>query len=843
MPEKSGGEFLNIKYPDLQKSEQVQKSVEQKKIKEGVKTPNNPKDRNEVLLERFERIFENPDEETRKRNINLFTEKFLYPEVLIDTNNVPENYFELQKKIARERGHGDVEFDDRTKKETGKTLYDDQKKSLDVWINYLSDKNTDYPTWFKYYTLRSVLKMGNYDKEKHEFGKRTKNTTNIFPDLNREALSYSYDTLSKHYLKGEKHDNDELNRILESARFDKIYAFAIDKATPVSKENKEKTEGEWTKYNQGDDATPLYESLQGHGTNWCTAGEETARRQLKDGDFYVYYTKDENNRNTIPRIAIRMENGQVAEVRGVADKHQNLEGRMTEIAREKYSQLPGGEKFDKKDQDMKLLTLIDKKTKDNQDLTKEELKFLYEIDNKIEGFGYQKDPRIEEIKNQRNTILDLNFIFEGVEEYSGNLDLRNLQSAEGLVLPEEVGGDLRLDHLKSAEGLVLPKKIGISLFLLELSSNEGLVLPKEIKGNLFLNNLISTEGLALPEEIGCDFILGNLQSAEGLVFPREIGGSIDLSSLKSAEGLVLPEKIGGDLQLRRLQSAEGLVLPKEIGGDLQLGSLRSAEGLVLPKEVGGSLDLHGLQSAEGLVLPEKINGNFYLHDLESAEGLVLPKEIGGDFYLGNLRSAEGLVFPKEVGGSLDLNGLKSAEGLVLPEKINGNFYLHNLESAEGLVLPKEIGGDLQLARLKSVEGLMLSGKIGNNLHLNSLQSAEGLVLPEEIKGNLNLDSLELAEGLVFPKEIGGDLRLNSLQSAEGLVLSKEIGKSLYLNGLKSAEGLVLPEKIGDSLTVNNLKSFEGIKISKKSVYFVWSSNLDQTEKNYLEKKYPRLIFN
>ena len=55
---------------------------------------------------------------------------------------------------------------------------------------------------------------------------------------------------------------------------------------------KENIQGEWIKYEQGSDAKPLYESLQGHGTGWCTAGESTAETQLKAGDFYVFYTKD-----------------------------------------------------------------------------------------------------------------------------------------------------------------------------------------------------------------------------------------------------------------------------------------------------------------------------------------------------------------------------------------------------------------------------------------------------------------------------------------------------------------------------------------------------------------------
>lgn len=515
MEQSGGGEFLNIKYPDLQKSIQVQRSVEKKGRIEHIQTPNNPKDRNEVLLNRLENIFNNSNPKTKERNIKLFAEKFLYPTVLIDPKNVPENYFELQKKISREQGRGEIYFNDQSREIAGKTLYNDQKKSLDTWVNYLTSTDSAYPSWFKYYTLKNVVKMGAYDKEKKEFSKRSKTTTGIFPDLNREALSFTYDVLEKHYLKHEKYDNTELNRILNSANFSKIYAYAIDKVTPASKENKEKTEGEWVKYQQGSNATPLYESLQGHGTGWCTAGEETAKNQLKNGDFYVYYSKDQDNKNTIPRIAIRMENGQIAEVRGI-EKDQNLEANMVDIAKEKYNQLPGGEKYEKKDSDMKLLTKIDNIIKNNQELTKENLRFLYEIDNKIEGFGYKDDPRIEEIRSKRNPKSDLSFIFGCIQTeisltreevlrgrvkyHYGNLPLADFTSTKGLALPENIiGGDLELQRLESTEGLVLPKRINGSCYLSSLKSTEGLIFPEIINGTLYLEDLTSIQGLDLSK--------------------------------------------------------------------------------------------------------------------------------------------------------------------------------------------------------------------------------------------------------------------------------------------------------------------------------------------------------
>ena len=292
-----------------------------------------------------------------------------------------------------------------------------------------------------------------------------------------------------------------------------------------------------------------------------------------------------------------MEYGKIAEIRGIS-KDQNLEPEMEEVVEEKIKDFPDKEKYYKKVSDMKLLTHIYKKHKNNEELTKEELRFLYEVDGKIIGFGYKEDPRIEEIINARDNIKqDLSFVLDCREDqialnkneltkdnvyYKGDLDLFSLTSAEGLVLPQIIVGNLILSGLKSTKGLVLPKILGGILDLSGLTSAEGLVLPKNIEGSLNLSGLMRAENLVLPEYIGGTLYLNRVISAKGLVFPKNIEGSLDLIGLKRAENLVLPKNIGGNLYLTSLTSAEGLVLPEHIGGALELYSLTSAEGLIIP---------------------------------------------------------------------------------------------------------------------------------------------------------------------------------------------------------------------------------------------------------------------
>ena len=647
MKYKNGEEFLNKLYREMYISNEVMHKA-------------SPSDAPEEKIRKYISRLEHAHELSKKSEHSLeLLKKFYYDKYLI--KKLPESYINLQKKIAREEGYGDIYVSDETKEKMLNQVREDQKSTLDLWIDYFISEDAMYPTWFKVYAFKGMLGLSTFDKEKQEFGKRTDKTTTPFIDLNMEALSKVYDILKSEV--GENNLTDEEREILSNGEsFKKLYTYYLINLDSKIMNNDE-TEGIWIKYDMGSDYMPLWESLQGKNTGWCTAGKETAKTQLNGGDFYVYYTKDENNEYKNPRIAIRM-NGKnkIGEVRGTS-KNQNLESNMEPILDKKLEEFPDRYKYKKKVHDMKLLTLIEEKHKNNQELTLDDLNFLYEVDSEIEGFGYEKDPRIEEIISKRDKRKNFAFAY-GVNE-------------DEIAFSQEEWEENK-DRIKVYYGV---------LNLNSLTSAEGLVLPDIINGSLYLDSLTSAEGLVLPNTVNGDLDLSSLTSAEGLVLPNTINGDLYLSSLTSAKDLKFPDIINGYLDLSSLTSAKGLVLPNTINGHLDLNSLTSAEGLVLPNTINGSLYLGSLTSAEGLELPDTINGNLYLGSLTSAEGLELPNTIGGDLYLSSLTSAEGLVLPNTVNGDLYLSSLTSAEGLVLPNTLNGKLYLYSLTSAEGLILP------------------------------------------------------------------------------------------------------------------------------------------------------------
>ena len=640
----------------------------------------------ERLLNYFSRLEEihKRVSESKNKSDEKLLKGFYYDLYVIKPEDIPESYFQNQVKLARERGYGNIRLTNEDRKRMTDQVIEDQKHSLDKWIEYFlyDEESKSYEMWEKYWVFQGLQNLGKYDKKTYKFSKRDKTTVYPFPPVEREFI-FTTLHLMEDYIKDKKGD-EEIKSALGSGNFKMLYEYVIKQSMLKDKLQSNTTSGKWVKYEQGSDYNILRDSLQGYYTGWCTAaGENFAKSQLANGDFYVYYSLDNNGEAKVPRIAIRMDgNNKIEEIRGIANK-QNMEPEMMPILEKKLKEFPDRDKYLKKEHDMKLLTLIDKKVNNNIELTLNELKFLYEINSKIEGFGYGKDPRIKEIKSKRNIKRDYSIILNIKEE---DVALSQEEWKQNPNKFKILDSDLYLRHLVKPNGLVLPHHISGSLFLDGLYNAERLILPKSIGNTLSLEGLSTVEGVVLPQKIG-NLDLSGIISPKGLILPRHIDGSLYLDNLTSVEGLVLPQCVGGNLNLHGLTSAKDLVLPQSVGGDLNLGNLTSADGLVLPQSIGGNLNLSSLHNAEGLVLPQSVGGDLYLWSLTSADGLVLPQSVGGILDLTNLTSAKGLVLPQNIGGILYLNNLASAKGLVLHQNFSGSLYLNNLTSADGLVLP------------------------------------------------------------------------------------------------------------------------------------------------------------
>ena len=411
--ENPGSQFLNEVFK-LNKSPEVESAVNRAEVRKGERVPQDVDTRIQSYLDRLREILHDANPSKREKGRN-FLKQMVYGKYIVKPDQIVNYRLQTDQRIARQQGHGNIEITpdirDRAYEELAGVIEEtigQQTDSLDAWMDYLLSEDATYPDWLKYYAFRNILSLTAYDHQKGEFPKRSTGsvdwtTLREFPELNREALAYVLDEIEKKYQGVTR--KEDIRKLLQGENFAKLYAKAYEQATPANTERLAIIEGRWVKFDQGSDPQQLVDSIQGHGTGWCTAGESTARSQLQGGDFYVYYSLDEQNQPTIPRVAIRMDGDSIGEVRGIAD-NQNLDPYVGGIVQEKLAEFPDGKAYEKKTSDMRWLTTIENRMNAGRNLTKDELIFLYEINGTIEGFGYQRDPRIAELRARRDPIED-----------------------------------------------------------------------------------------------------------------------------------------------------------------------------------------------------------------------------------------------------------------------------------------------------------------------------------------------------------------------------------------------------------------------------------------------------
>lgn len=378
-----GEQFLDKLYKNLYMSDEVQhtKGKNDSRV-EAIKK----------YLERLEKVHRNANTSTKKRIL----EHFYYKKYVVKEKNLPEY---VDKQI----------------------IIKNQKKSLKMWLDYLSNPTANYPTWAKYWAFQGMLKMGAYDEFSGEYQKRDKKTIAPFVEANPEIIAKCIGTIIK-LINGEEITENIEEKISKTDSFKKIYQI-FEKQFKNNKISRTSNEGIWIKYNQGnkEDAIKLAKSLENKNTGWCTANEDTAISQVcgsygeapDGGDFYVYYTKDKKENFSIPRIALRLiDHNEIGEIRGV-EEGQNLEECMVDILESKLKEMTflskrDVKKYMKKIADLRELSYLIKKNENNEKLTKKEINNLYTKDY---GFGWELDARAYRLMEKNKRFLkDLNIV-------------------------------------------------------------------------------------------------------------------------------------------------------------------------------------------------------------------------------------------------------------------------------------------------------------------------------------------------------------------------------------------------------------------------------------------------
>lgn len=132
---------------------------------------------------------------------------------------------------------------------------------------------------------------------------------------------------------------------------------------------KKDTEGIWIKYKGRDNSESLQKLFKEKSINF-------RKIDFKNDNIYIYYTKDDKEKYTEPRIIIAIDNSYDIECVIGIGLNQGIENSMASIVEEKIQSFPGNEKYKKIAHDITLLAKLEYKTNNNMKLTKKELKFF-----------------------------------------------------------------------------------------------------------------------------------------------------------------------------------------------------------------------------------------------------------------------------------------------------------------------------------------------------------------------------------------------------------------------------------------------------------------------------------
>lgn len=247
-----------------------------------------------------------------------------------------------------------------------------------------------------------MLNIGTLNENKDGYLKRDERTVNPFVEINSEVLGKCVTYLEQRFNKQEFLD-EEIKKLVDSESFAKIYGTLLLKVKAIKTNG---VEGKWVKYNGGSEseAERLYNSLQGYNTGWCTAGSlNTAIEQVCGGDsyiggdFYVYYSKDENE---VPQY-----------VSGYLDLSGLINAKDLTLPKNIGGNLYLGRLWNVED-------LV--------------------LSKSVGGYIY-----LGGLRSAKGLVMP--------ENIGGNLVLENLINVEGLVLPKSIGRTLFLSSVTSAK--------------------------------------------------------------------------------------------------------------------------------------------------------------------------------------------------------------------------------------------------------------------------------------------------------------------------------------------------------------------------------------------------------
>ena len=403
----------------------------------------NPKDRkNYAYLERLDLAIERGGNKLEKR---IWQESIKNFAPIIEKENINnKSWLQLKKAFDDNRkGQGlpPIEYTESEMNKDYERLRQDQVDSINSWTEYLGNKEVSFPTWFKIYAFNSVIKMGRYNQLDGKYENRDKSTIAPYPKVSPAALALTLDAVNDFFGQDkekwftEHTDDDQLNAIVKSGNFGKIYThFFKETYKPIpTPERTEDIKGEWFDFYPGQE-TELAEAAQ--GTPWCIASEHQGAYYLKTNlniannkaRFRLFKLENESSVDGTSKTAcasIRFNTeGKVDEISGLKNgDRQTVEDSLIPIVEQEVLKYPlNPEKhFKEKFRDKKELIRLQDKAKKGEEITLDEYAFLYEKNREIFTLDTNKGPdlKIAELRN----IYNLSRLLQGEDKDAIDQDL------------------------------------------------------------------------------------------------------------------------------------------------------------------------------------------------------------------------------------------------------------------------------------------------------------------------------------------------------------------------------------------------------------------------------------
>lgn len=587
---------------------------------------------------------------------------------------------------------------------------------------------------------------------------------------------------------------------------------------------KKKGEGQWYRYKQGGKFYPAQYPFESDEKKYWY--KEKCEEDLKDGDIYIYRVRyflgekmyqigeivyHEPEYRYENKIFIKMKGQtEISKIRWPGFDSV-IDDDLLDILEKKLAEFDNKSDFDRKIHDMRLLNLLAKKVDQNIPLTVEELKFLYEIDNKMEDINSNKDYRIAEIIASRKSIAeDMNCIynFKKINEYLDDLNLDIVKDPTGLKLPE-ITGSLSLDGLEKTEGLELPKIVKGNLKVAGVTESSYIVFSKIVEGDLSIFSVINSYETPILSELEkiSKSVQKHVVSASQLILPEIVKGNLFINvTIKDFEHLKLPE-VDGLISIDCPEKAEGLILPQVTNG-LFLDHLASAEGVLFPEtNKDCCLYLFDLKDTNGLILPKNVKSNIRC-EIDIPDACFMEDEdykkyrqtVIDKFKATKEICEEYNVSKEEIAFSVDECKKKKGQIRVLKANVNLKDVLEN---GDLNVLPAIIIGDVDLKEKTYLNDFFFKSNVAGNFNLSGLVAAKKVILSDTIYGNVELGSLTNVDTLILSKYIGGRLNLCGLENAREVVFSEVINKEAWLGNFDK-ENTKLPVSLRKNILTKNI---------------------------------------